>query len=103
MVNNSSVLGWDPNGRNNKTTDSDYDIIAEWPEPKLRPWNLEEVPLGAWMREKRIGSLPSLIVALTDNSLWRGHGDRIDLDYAAKHYEHSTDNGKTWLPCGVLE
>lgn len=81
---------------------NNFDLVSEWTEPKLRTWKPEEVPLGAWMREKTVG-LPSLIVAITSNSLWRGHGDQMALDYALAHYEHSTDGGKTWLPCGVAE
>lgn len=69
-------------------------------EPKLRPWKPEEVPVGAWMREKN-GGLPSLIVAVTGRTLHRGHGDSIQFDYALNHYEHSTDNGVTWKPCGI--
>lgn len=76
--------------------------ISEWSDPKLRPWKLEEVPLGAWMREKTHG-LPSLIVAIRSTSVTRGHGDTVALDYALSHYEYSMDEGSTWKPCGVEE
>jgi len=71
-------------------------------EPTYRPWRTDEVPLGAWMREKN-GGLPSLIVGVTSTNLGRGHGDWINFPYSMEHYEHSTDNGRTWLPCGVLD
>lgn len=95
---------WDEYGHNYTSIEhfDKTDLVAEWTESKLRPWEHKEVPLGAWMREKTVG-LPSLIVAITIGGLWRGHGDAITFDYALAHYEHSTDSGKTWLPCGVME
>ena len=64
------------------------------PEPKLRPWTADEVPLGAWMRFKRNPQdrvLIGWVSVQADRDLW--------LD----EREHSTDDGKTWLPCGVEE
>jgi hypothetical protein len=76
--------GWD---------DTQYRIK---PTAKLRPWTADEVPLGAWIRRKdalRDGRRV-LISETYDESVrstWRVTS------------EHSTDNGKTWLPCGVME
>lgn len=76
------------------------------PEPKLRPWKSEEVPLGAWVRYKK---------PTTHTGKWliTGVGDSGEIGvagwyfytntYLLDQYEHSTDGGKTWLPCGVLE
>ena len=64
------------------------------PEPKLRPWTADEVPLGAWMRFKRNPQdrvLIGWVSVQADRDLW--------LD----EREYSTDGGKTWLPCGVEE
>lgn len=64
------------------------------PEPKLRPWTADEVPLGAWFRPKHRTWDRSLIAWVSceaDRVLW--------LD----EREHSLDGGKTWLPCGVEE
>ena len=64
------------------------------PEPKLRPWTADEVPLGAWMRFKRNPQdrvLIGWVSVQADRDLW--------LD----EREHSIDGGKTWLPCGVEE
>jgi len=71
-------------------------------EPKLRPWTPEEVPLGAWIREKQTG-FPSLIVGVMSTLLCRGLGDWINFKHLMEHYQHSTDNGATWKPCGVEE
>ena len=64
------------------------------PTAKLRPWTADEVPLGAWMRSKHNPQDRMLIHwvnAQADRELWLGKN------------EHSTDGGKTWLPCGVVE
>jgi hypothetical protein len=64
------------------------------PTATLRPWTADEVPLGAWMRFKRNPHdrvLLGWVSVQSDRDLW--------LD----EREHSTDGGKTWLPCGVME
>ena len=64
------------------------------PTTKLRPWTADEVPLGAWMRFKRNPQdrvLLGWVSVQADRDLW--------LD----EREYSTDGGKTWLPCGVVE
>jgi hypothetical protein len=64
------------------------------PAATLRPWTADEVPLGAWMRFKRNPQdrvLLGWVSVQADRDLW--------LD----EREYSTDGGKTWLPCGVVE
>lgn len=64
------------------------------PTAKFRPWTADEVPLGAWMRFKRNPQdrvLLGWVSVQSDRDLW--------LD----EREYSTDGGKTWLPCGVME
>lgn len=60
---------------------------------KLRPWTADEVPLGAWARMKNMNDTWFLISSVGETS-------RNEL---FERYEHSTDGGKTWLPCGVVE
>ena len=74
--------GWD---------DTEYRIK---PTPALRPWTADEVPLGAWMRAKQ-DVLHRWVLIDTGDGLWRQSW--------LEHNEHSTDGGKTWLPCGVME
>jgi hypothetical protein len=64
------------------------------PTPTLRPWTADEVPLGAWIRYKR---------ALHDRSILAWTSNQADRDMWLDEREHSTDGGKTWLPCGVME
>lgn len=61
--------------------------------PKLRPWTADEVPLGAWMRSK----------GTTYRSMITSTGFELDRENWSIGFEHSTDCGKTWLPCGVME
>ena len=80
----ATILSWDW---------STFDYRVK-PEPKLRPWTADEVPLGAWMRFKRNPQDRVLIAWVSvqaDRDLW--------LD----EREHTIDGGKTWLPCGVEE
>jgi len=72
---------------------SDY-IYRIKPTAKLRPWTSDEVPIGAWMRTQIDREYRWLIV----NS-----GHRPHRASWLKECEHSTDGGKTWLPCGVEE
>ena len=64
------------------------------PTPILRPWTADEVPLGAWMREKQDVSHRWVVIE-TENEIWR--------QLWFEDIEHSTDKGVTWLPCGVME
>lgn len=64
------------------------------PTAKLRPWTADEVPLGAWIRFK---DKPQ------DRHLLSWVSGQADRDMWLDEREHSTDGGKTWLPCGVEE
>jgi len=64
------------------------------PTKTLRPWTVDEVPLGAWMRFKL---LPSTRLIISDVN-WS-----INFKQWLEEREHSLDGGKTWKPCGVEE
>ena len=70
------------------------------PEPKLRAWKPEEVPLGAIARSKR-NSFRMLIAYVHPNGSVGSTLGQDRLEEFLNEYEHSLDNGKTWLPCGV--
>jgi hypothetical protein len=63
------------------------------PTPVLRPWTADEVPLGAQMRRKT--DRHRFLIGSVAND-----GSRKEW---LEHNEHSTDGGKTWHPCGVME
>ena len=71
----------------------DFDYRRK-PAAKLRSWTADEVPLGAWMREKR---------RLDDRSILAWTSSQADRDMWLDEREHSTDLGKTWVACGVVE
>lgn len=85
--------------------DYDYRIA---PESKLRPWKPEEVPVGAIMKGKHStgcslilgnGAIDNLGIAYVAS----GGLQRALYDVVCYNFVHSTDQGKTWLPCGVME
>jgi hypothetical protein len=65
------------------------------PTPTLRPWTSDEVPLGAQVRSKSYHPDHRSMIIQSGNSMTR--------EGWLTCYEHSTDGGKTWLPCGVVE
>lgn len=85
---------------------SDYRIK---PEPKLRPWRPEEVPVRALARSKARASevnawmIVEVIVGISQTNIYLGHGHCYSPEELSARYEHSLDHGKTWQPCGVLE
>jgi hypothetical protein len=64
------------------------------PTPTFRPWTADEVPLGMQMRDVSKQDYRWLIHT-------SGNAD-TRKDWLVG-YEHSTDGGKTWHPCGVME
>jgi hypothetical protein len=63
------------------------------PTPTFRPWTSDEVPLGSIMRTKGLEGRCIIIDTETSD----------DRSYWLNAREHSTDGGKTWHPCGVME
>jgi hypothetical protein len=64
------------------------------PTATLRPWTADEVPLGAWMRFKKV---------IDDRSILAWTSTQRDRDMWLAEREHSIDGGKTWSACGVVE
>lgn len=76
------------------------------PEPRLRPWKPEEVPVGALIRGKMFSIEHRWMIVgwniatlITSNPALGS----LHFDTCLHDYEHSTDGGKTWAPCGVME
>ena len=64
------------------------------PTATLRPWTADEVPVGGQIRSKHSRDYRFLID--------RTANAEVREDWL-KGYEHSTDGGKTWSACGVVE
>jgi hypothetical protein len=52
------------------------------------------VPLGAWLRDKSDKAGRRLLIC--------AYEEEHRIHWLINH-EHSTDGGKTWHPCGVME
>lgn len=79
------------------------------PIPRYRAWTSEEVPVGSLIRWTGQNDSRTVIVGLShpdkDIQWLNGHSDRYIITAtqdALIRCEHSLDQGKTWLPCGVL-
>lgn len=97
---------------------SDWSPARKAPEPhsfpehyrikqpqKLRQWKPEEIPLGAWIREKGFKDTHLIVAVLNGQAVhvrWDDHYN-VNPTHLLSSFEHSTDQGKTWLPCGVEE
>ena len=82
----------------------DYRVAAE---PKLRPWRMEEVPVGALIRDKS-KTYKSVIVECNEYYIFTGNDRSWEFgkpvsDADLMQQECSRDGGATWQPCGVLE
>ena len=80
------------------------------PTPTFRPWTADEVPLDCWLRnhqgDNRYNWKPVTIQPLGVITVPADIGYSLSLhtwEFLSKNCEHSTDGGKTWLPCGVME
>lgn len=89
-----------------KFTDPSYEFRVK-PTPKPRPWKPEEVPHLARIRRKSWPGIEySTIVGIGEGSIEYTTGggcDSVRFDSALEHFTYSTDGGKTWAPCGVME
>lgn len=77
-----------------------FRLAPEPPAKKWRPWKPEEVPVGALIRAIGL-RWRSLIWAATATGQIECMTGVLEPEYALLNHEHSLDNGKTWLPCGV--
>jgi len=79
-----------------------FRLAPEPPAKKWRPWTAEEVPFGALLRTKGGHSIHMIVAFNTEPKLvFAGQSWSADVKHCLDNAEHSTDGGKTWLPCGV--
>lgn len=102
--------GWNDAGENHQFNFSNYEYRIK-PEPKLRPWKPEEVPVGALLKYLDVVAVLSFKNELgfgfvSYSTTTKGNADARCWTYGRVYEEfisHSTDGGKTWKPCGVEE
>ena len=73
------------------------------PEPKLRAWKPEEVPLGAWFRYEGNPECWCVIFSRDETAIRTPFNRYTFREALEGTYKHSTDNGVTWHPCGIME
>lgn len=78
-----------------------FRVATEPPAKKYRPWTPEEVPVGAQVRNAKNQHSVRMLITSSMEPYLLGYDSRWNLEDLCKHMEHSLDNGKTWLPCGV--
>jgi hypothetical protein len=82
------------------------------PEPKLRPWRPEEVPIGALLKgipDHDKADYMAVVMITGIFGAWITYNSLSDIK-SISAYEaldagllHSVDGGKTWARCGFLE
>jgi hypothetical protein len=105
------VRMWHPNGRYFLSGISLDDLMPQPPpEPKYRPWNTGEIPLGAWLRAPETPEFTRLVICTGNRHVVVASLSDISsmaqISTSSLLYDgftHSVDSGKTWLPCGVPE
>lgn len=81
----------------------DYEYRVK-PEPSIRPWRPEEVPVGQIVRGKGYPFVSVIVKCEPDGKIELGGIESVfNPDNLLKNYEHSIDSGKTWTPCGIQE
>lgn len=86
---------------------SQSDIINIPAAPKLRPWRPEEVPLNAAFKFKESGTITVGFNLRFERNEIQLCNDKIHQSRTFQElmdgWDHSTDGGVTWKPCGVEE
>lgn len=105
-----TIQKWDCGQWFDCTNQSDLSFrhsIAEYrikPEPKMRAWKPEEVPVGAIVKTNDTGSRWVIIGVNNEGQIAIAGDDEMwSPSWVLSNYTHSLDHGKTWLPCGVEE
>ena len=105
--NELAACGWNHTGfcvTGSLATD-DKNLIAPWTEPNLRPWKLEEVPPGIWVRNKSIPKVKMWVAAIGPDCVCvvgsTGETFRITFELLCNAYEYFVGGVIAWKPCGV--
>jgi hypothetical protein len=70
------------------------------PELKYRPWTFEEAPLLVIFKTKYCDG--RFIFNNVSESGYLYKNTTYDFERMLEDFLYSSDNGKTWLPCGTL-
>ncbi len=78
-----------------------FRVAPEPPAKRYRPWTPKEVPVGAVTKPNHGGDVLMIIGRFSNGALLAGDRAVYPFGDLLKLRQHSLDNGKTWLPCGV--
>lgn len=78
-----------------------FRLAPEPPAKRYRPWTPNEVPVGAVTKPNHGGDVLMIIGRFSNGALLAGDRAVYPFGDLLKLRQHSLDNGKTWLPCGV--
>lgn len=90
------------------TNERDSTLYRIKPEPKLRPWKPEEVPLGAWYMHE-IGGMPWFVDRIYPAGVkFAGNDVLYPFEQLAEQFHHAMPSEmlgskNPWKPCGVSE
>ena len=89
----------DYNGEWVMSTDDMARYLRIKPEPTIREWTMDELPVDGWFRdtEQRI---ELRVIGVSVYGVSFASRPLVSWEYLCKHYTHSHDR-KTWHPCGV--
>lgn len=101
------ILMWRIDGMWNPTGEAPEDLISEYTEPTLVPWESpQEVPARAWFRRKAypndwVQAYQILVPKESKDMITSlsSIGQVLPIELL-REFEHSLDNGVTWLQCG---
>ncbi len=95
---------WGTGVFNPVNNDHKFRLAPEPPAKRFRPWTPEEVPVGARFRKGTPSNTSHcwMIVGWNPGGFFTSNEllECISFEEALADF-HSTDHGKTWLPCGV--
>ena len=71
-------------------------------ESKYRPWTFEETPSKVIFKSKHINDRMKFAFCSVSSCGYNFTGSNFSFEEMLKDFLYSSDNGKTWLPCGTL-
>lgn len=80
-----------------------FRIAPEPPAKRYRQWTQETAPIGFVIRKKRTSCWWQVYTVFTDGVMLRAgevQDSLISFQDCLAEFDHTTDGGKTWLPCG---
>lgn len=105
----STVLGCVDDGISQVIDGASQAVKIRTGVDEMKPWTVDEVPLGSLIREAFDHNKRGLIIGAAFDMdmtyIYVGFSatHACDALTASKIYEYSTDGGRTWLPCGTKE